>query len=143
MESLQKSALVEYSPQQMYDLVNNVAAYPDFLPWCSQARAEIEQPGITLATINIAHGSLKKSFTTRNELKEGEEIQMYLVKGPFKHLHGHWRFLPLPQRGCKILLNIEFQFSNRLISIALGPVFNQICNSLVDAFVKRAAQIYT
>ena len=143
MESLHKSALVKYSPQQMFNLVNDVPAYPRFLPWCSHATAETEQPGQTLATIDIAHGSLKQSFTTQNQLVEGSEIRMRLVKGPFKHLDGHWRFIALPQQGCKILLDIEFEFANRLISMALGPVFNHICNTLVDAFVKRAAQIYT
>ncbi|QEP41951.1 type II toxin-antitoxin system RatA family toxin [Ectothiorhodospiraceae bacterium BW-2] len=77
------------------------------------------------------------------QLVEESEIRMRLVKGPFKHLDGHWCFIALPQQGCQILLDIEFEFANRLISMALGPVFNPICHTLVDAFVKRAAQIYT
>ncbi len=142
MSVLHKTALVPYTPHQMFTLVNEVTAYPHFLPWCHSATAEWEGETTLRATIEIAHGALRKEFTTRNQLVIDQEIRMVLLEGPFKQLHGHWRFLPLADRGCKVVLDLDFEFSNRLVALAMGPIFNAICNSLVDAFVKQAQVQY-
>jgi len=126
----------------MFALVNDIGAYSEFLPWCRSSEV-IEQRGDELrATIDIAHGSLHKSFTTRNRLQQDKMIEMRLEEGPFKHLEGFWRFDVLGERACKVSLDLDFEFSNRLIGMAMGPIFSQIANSLVDAFSKRAVDVY-
>ena len=142
MTTINKSALVPYSAGEMFALVNDIGAYSQFLPWCRSSTI-IEQGEDELrATIEIAHGSLHKSFTTKNRLQQDKMIEMRLEQGPFKHLEGFWRFDVLGDRACKVSLDLDFEFSNRLIGMAMGPVFSQIANSLVDAFSKRAVDVY-
>ncbi|MDQ7017423.1 MAG: type II toxin-antitoxin system RatA family toxin [Gammaproteobacteria bacterium] len=142
MTTINRSALVPFSAAQMYALVNDIEAYPEFLPWCSgscilqQSESEIE------ATVELSKGQLKKAFTTRNRLSKNREIEMELVEGPFKRLHGCWRFDEIESLGCKISMQMEFEFSSRMMSMLVGPVFNQIAGSLVDAFCSRAKQVY-
>lgn len=126
----------------MFDLVADVASYPEFLPWCAAAHSESLTEDEDHASIEIARGRIRKSFTTRNILDRGRSIKMHLVEGPFRCLEGHWRFEPLGDAGCKVSLDMEFEFSSRMIEATLGRVFGEIANSLVDAFCKRAAQIY-
>ena len=142
MPTISKTALVPYTPQQMYALVNDVAAYQDFLPWCRSSELLSANEDEIRATIEIAHGSLSKSFTTRNRLQRNKMIEMRLEKGPFQHLDGFWRFDPLGEDACKVSLDLAFEFSNKLIGMALGPLFSQIANSLVDAFSRRAVDVY-
>ena len=127
----------------MYALVNDVASYPRFLPWC-RSSAVLSQSGNEMtASVEIARGALNKTFTTRNTLHKNKKIQIALVDGPFKTLHGAWTFTPLKHDGaCKIELDLEYKFDSGLMSIAARPVFNQIANTLVDAFSKRAVQVY-
>ena len=142
MTHINKSALVPYSAEQMYALVDNIPAYSEFLPWCQSAeelqRSETEVEG----SLFIAHSGLKKSFTTRNALDKPNSITMQLVEGPFKHLKGVWQFQPLGDEGCKITLDMDFEFSNRILSMTVGPVFNEMVNRLVDAFIERAPKVY-
>jgi len=126
----------------MFALVNDIGAYSQFLPWCRSSEIIEQQADELRATIEIAHGSLHKSFTTKNRLQQDKMIEMRLEQGPFKHLEGFWRFDVLGERACKVSLDLDFEFSNRLIGMAMGPIFSQIANSLVDAFSKRAVDVY-
>jgi ribosome-associated toxin RatA of RatAB toxin-antitoxin module len=122
--------------------VDEVPRYPDFLPWCGGARELSRDEDAVRASVDISHSGIKKSFTTLNRLQHHKMIEMQLVDGPFKHLHGFWRFETLSDTACKVSLDLEYEFSNKLLSLAVGPVFNQIANSLVDAFVARAEHLY-
>ena len=142
MTTIHREALVPYTPAQMYDLVNDIAAYPQFLPWCSAARVDDANDETMRATVCISKGGLNKSFTTQNRIHRNKMIEMRLVEGPFKHLEGFWRFEPIQDAGCKIAFDIDFEFSNALAKLALGAVFNQIANTLVDSFCQRAGVVY-
>lgn len=127
--------------EKMYALVNDVESYPQFLPWCSGASV-IEAGELTqTASIEISMASVKQQFTTRNQMQPGERIEMSLLDGPFSHLHGSWQFKPLGDLGCKVSLEVEFEFSSPVIAKSVGPVFSAICGSLVDAFCKRADSV--
>ena len=143
MPTISRSALVPYSPADMYALVDDIASYPSFLPWCTEARESHRDEDEVQATIRLSKGSLNKSFTTCNRLQHGKMIEMRLVEGPFKHLEGFWRFDQLEDgAACKVSLDLDFEFSNRIVGMAIGPVFNQVANTLVDAFVTRAREVY-
>ncbi len=142
MTVINRSALVPYSSEQMFQLVDGVEHYPDFLPWCKSTTVHERSGDELCATIEIAKAGIHKSFTTRNHNQKNKLIEMRLVEGPFKHLQGFWRFEALGNGACKVSLAIEFEFSSQLLSLTLGPVFSQICNSLVEAFVQRAREIY-
>lgn len=142
MSSVRRQALVPYSALEMFELVDAIETYPDFLPWCRSARVLSRSDDEVRATVEIAHGALHKSFTTLNRVQKGKMIEMRLVEGPFRHLEGYWRFDSLGERACKVTLDLEFEFSTRLIGLALGPVFSQVTGSLVDAFCKRAEQVH-
>lgn len=142
MAKIIKSALVRYSSQQMFDLVNDIDAYQDFLPWCGGSRVLQRQPASVQAQVEIAHGGLRKAFTTRNHLQPWREIRMELVDGPFRRLEGYWRFDDREGGRCRVSLDLNYEFSNRLIALALGPIFSQIVHSMVDAFSKRAGVVY-
>lgn len=142
MPNIHKSALVPYSATQMFALVDDIESYQQFLPWCRNSQVLSRGADEVRATIEIAHGSLRKAFTTRNRLQPGKMIEMRLEKGPFRHLEGFWRFDTLGESASKVSFDLDFEFSNRLVGLAMGPVFSQIANSLVDAFGKRAVQVY-
>jgi ribosome-associated toxin RatA of RatAB toxin-antitoxin module len=140
---IKRSALVNYSPAEMYALVNDVLRYPEFLPWCKSSELLSETDTEMEASIEIARGPLNKKFTTHNHLKKDQQIKIELVKGPFKALHGAWDFQPLKKaEACKIEFDLVFEFDSSLVSIAVKPVFTQIANSLVDAFTRRAVEVY-
>ena len=127
----------------MYALVNDVASYPGFLPWCRSSKVISQSANEMTASVEIARGALNQTFTTKNTLKKNKKIEISLVDGPFKALHGAWTFSALKHDGaCKIELDLEYKFDSGLVSIAARPVFNQIANSLVDAFSKRAVDVY-
>jgi ribosome-associated toxin RatA of RatAB toxin-antitoxin module len=140
---IKRSALVHYSPAEMYALVNDVAAYPKFLPWCKSSKVLSKTENEMIASVEIARGALNRTFTTKNTLHKNSKIKIQLVDGPFKMLDGDWRFHSLKKDdACKIELDLEFQFDSGLVSLAARPVFAQIANSLVDAFSKRAVEVY-
>lgn len=143
MREVDRSALVNFPARAMFDLVNDVARYPEFLPWCRNSEVLDESDAEMLARIEIARGGLNRSFTTRNRLAPPEKIEIELVEGPFRHLRGAWRFTPLNDEACKVSLHLEFRFASRVMEMMLGPVFNQICESMLDAFVKRANRVYS
>ena len=145
MKNIHKSVLIWYSPDEMFRLVTDVARYPEFLPWCDQARVIEHDAQGMLAEIGIRLGGIQQSFTTRNTHEEGRSVGMALVKGPFSNLQGTWRFVPVgdgAQRACKVELDLEYGFSSTTLAALVGPVFDKIAASLVDAFVKRAETVY-
>jgi ribosome-associated toxin RatA of RatAB toxin-antitoxin module len=142
MPAIERSALVPYSATEMYSLVDNVVAYPEFLPWCVDAKEWSRTDDEVQASIELRRGALHKAFTTRNRLQRNKMIEMRLVEGPFSHLEGFWRFDMLGENACKVSLDLEYEFASRLLKIAVGPVFNQIANTLVDAFCARAVDVY-
>jgi ribosome-associated toxin RatA of RatAB toxin-antitoxin module len=143
MPHIKRSALVHYSPAEMYQLVNNVADYASFLPWCRSSVVKSESDTGMLATVEIAKGVLNKTFTTNNRLLKDHRIELQLVDGPFKKLSGYWQFDPLKtENACKVNLELEFEFDSGLMSLAAKPIFTQIANSLVDSFCKRAVDVY-
>lgn len=142
MVEVNRSVLVGYTPAQMFALVERVEAYPRFLPWCGGASAQRPSTERTTATIHIHYRGIRQSFTTDNVLRAPESLEMRLVEGPFRSLDGHWRFTGLGDRGCKVELKLQYEFSSRMLEKLVGPVFNHIADRLVDAFAKRAEQVY-
>lgn len=145
MKTVSKSVLIWYRPEEMYALVTDVASYPQFLPWCDRARVlDLNDEGMT-AEVGIAIGGVRQTFVTRNLHTPARAVDMTLVRGPFSSLDGHWRFLALgdgSMRACKVELNLRYGFENLTLAKVVGPVFDRIAASLVDAFVKRAGQVY-
>ena len=142
MPLVERSALVTFTPAQMFALVNDVGRYPEFLPWCIAARAEQVTPAERLATVKVARGVLQAEFTTRNSLQPDTQIHMQLVHGPFRDLKGLWRFDALGAKGCKVQFRVEFEFKNRLTATAFNAIFETLCATIVDAFAQRAQKIY-
>ncbi len=142
MTTLHKSALVPYSAEQMYDLVNDVESYPEFLPWCASVKLLSQSRDHLTATLVISQCRFKQAFTTMNSMDEGRRIDMSLVEGPFKYLKGLWLFHPLEARGCEVSFHLEFEFANGLIEFAFGKAFSQLANSFLDAFCQRALERY-
>jgi ribosome-associated toxin RatA of RatAB toxin-antitoxin module len=142
LDSINRSALVPYTPQEMFRLVSDIESYPEFLPWCHAASILQQDVDEVRARIEFSVSGITKSFATRNRHQVNKMIEMHLVSGPFSRLSGCWRFDPLGDAGSKIALYLEYDFSNRMLGMVVGPVFNQIANSLVDAFHKRAVEIY-
>ncbi|HRX60667.1 MAG TPA: type II toxin-antitoxin system RatA family toxin [Candidatus Competibacter sp.] len=142
MATVKKSALVLYSAAEMYALVGDIEAYPRFLPWCRSSRVLSSNDDEVRATIEMVKGGIHKSFTTCNRMQRHKMIDIRLLEGPFKRLEGYWRFEPLRADASKVSLDMEFEFANHLLRMAVEPVFKQIANSLVDAFCKRAVDLY-
>lgn len=145
MKTVHKSVLIWYSAEEMFALVTDVAKYDEFLPWCDRAAVIALEPDGMKAEIGIAFGGIHQTFTTRNHHVPGREVRMKLVDGPFSNLDGCWKFTPLGQAGqraCKVTLELQYSFKSAALATVVGPVFDKIAGNLVDAFVKRAEQIY-
>lgn len=142
MALVEKSVLIERSAQQMFALVDHVEDYPRFLPWCSQTRVEFRDDKKTVATLHISYLSVKSHFTTENEKEIPFRMGLRLVDGPFRRLEGEWRFKPLAENACKIEFQLSYEFSSKIFEKIIGPVFSQITNTFVEAFVKRADEVY-
>lgn len=138
MHRIERSVLVPFSAQQMFDLVADVAAYPQFMPWCGGAQVLESSPVGMKAAIQIDFHGLKQSFTTRNSHQAPELIELRLVDGPFSALEGRWRFNPLAPDACKVIFELQYAFSSRTLEALIGPVFNRIAAGFIDAFVKEA-----
>ncbi len=139
---IQRSALLPYPAQALYDLVNDVARYPEFLPWCSKAEVMEVSETHMRAALTVAKGGVSQRFVTLNGLRGGERIEMQLQEGPFTQLHGIWDFKALNEKACKISLDLSFDYSGPLVKATLGPLFNQAANTLVDAFCQRAKELH-
>lgn len=139
---IQRSALLPYPAQALYDLVNDVASYPQFLPWCSAAQVlEVDDESMR-ASLTVAKASVSQRFTTHNRLQPGKAIEMHLEEGPFSQLQGVWEFKALGDKACKISLDLSFDYAGPLVKATLGPLFTQAANTMVDAFCQRAKQLY-
>jgi len=142
MSEVERSALVNFSAQQMYDLVNDVNRYSEFLPGCVSSKVLESTEQSMLALMELKKGPIKQAFTTRNTMVNGRSIDMKLQDGPFNYLHGRWSFRHLADDACKVEFDLNFEFSSRLVDVAFGRIFNELTSRLVDSFVARAEVIY-
>lgn len=142
MALVEKTVLIERSAAQMYELVDRCEDYPAFLPWCSQTEVKLRDAARTVATLHINYHAVKSSFTTENTKVFPQSMLIRLVDGPFRRLEGSWQFKALAEQACKIEFRLHYEFSSKLFEKIIGPVFSHIANTFVDAFVKRANQVY-
>jgi ribosome-associated toxin RatA of RatAB toxin-antitoxin module len=142
MRDVRRSALLPYSAQQVYGLVADVERYPEFLPWCTEVRILDASGDVVTVTLGLASGLARAHFTTRNRLEPGRALTMSLVDGPFDHLEGRWDFSPVADVGSRADLHVRFSTHGLVGALALGPAFEGICNHLVDAFARRARQVF-
>jgi ribosome-associated toxin RatA of RatAB toxin-antitoxin module len=142
MPQIERSSLVFYSAQQMFDLVNAIPDYPQFLPGCTSADILSQSDNEMVAKLQVSKAGIGQSFTTRNILHPHERIELQLVEGPFKRLQGNWHFSPINEHSCKVILRLEFEFTNRLVQFAFGKVFSELAAAMVNAFSQRAKVVY-
>jgi ribosome-associated toxin RatA of RatAB toxin-antitoxin module len=141
VKKISRSAIVEHTAGELYALVEDIESYPRFLPWCLEAQI-LEKNSFVTAKITAGMSGLRQSFTTRNENRPGESIDMRLVEGPFKHFAAQWRFAPLAAHACRIEFSLEYEFSSRVLAKALEPLFERIADTMVSAFAKRSDEIH-
>lgn len=139
---IERSALVGFSPGQMYELVRDVPSYPQFLSWCTSAAVIEESEGSQEASLEISLAGLKQSFTTRNSLVPPYRIDIQLVSGPFRQLEGRWTFEPVGDAGSRVSVSLTFAVASRLLAGALERGFARVADRLVDDFCRRAEQVY-
>lgn len=145
MSHVAKSVLLPFTSEQMYALVEGVEAYPQFLPWCASSQVHARTPDSTEASIELNFKGIRQTFTTLNRNDPGHSIHLALLRGPFRSLTGHWQFLALGERGnvgCKVSLQLDYEFSNAAIVALIGSAFDRIAAGLLDAFVNRAFAVY-
>lgn len=142
MAQISRSALVPYSAEQMYRLVNDVDAYPEFLPGCTGSRVLDNSGDQMTAAVDVSKAGISKTFTTRNTLISNQSILMQLVDGPFRKLTGGWHFTSLGDDACKVELSLDFEFTNMLVEMAFGRIFKELANNMVQAFSQRAKEVY-
>jgi ribosome-associated toxin RatA of RatAB toxin-antitoxin module len=142
VQRVKRSVLVSYSAAQMFALVDDVERYPEFLPWCGAAQVLEQHDAGKTARIDIDFHGVKAHFTTDNANFPPERIVITLNDGPFKHLHGEWRFRPLAADAAKVEFELAYEFANGLIEAIVGPVFNHIAGTFIDAFVRRAEKLH-
>lgn len=142
MAVVEKSVLIERTPAQMFELVDQVEDYPKFLPWCGGIDLHERTDTTTVATIHISYHGLKSHFATANTKQAPSRMDMVLKDGPFKRMDGSWRFVALGDTACKIEFRLHYEFSSAMLEKVLGPVFNHIANTFVESFVKRAQVVY-
>ena len=142
MREVRRSALLPYSATQIYELVADVRRYPEFLPWCTSAALSAEEGEYATATLGLARGLVRGSFTTRNRHQPARSVEMQLIEGPFSLLEGRWDFWPIGEAGVRVELVVRFATRGVFGMLTLEPVFEQICNQLVDAFARRAKQVF-
>ncbi len=142
MATVKKIVLIEFTPAQMFDLVDRCEDYPKFLPWCGGSEVHGRDEKVTKATLHINYHGIKSHFSTENDKEYPRHMHIRLTDGPFTHLDGSWDFIALGDAACKVEFNLHYEFSSRIIEKAVGPVFSHIANTFVDSFVKRAGQVY-
>ena len=142
MNTLKRSAVVPYSARQMFELVNNIEDYPRFLPWCGKSEILSRTEEEVIAELEISWKGMHKRFSTRNRLFPYSSMEISLVKGPMKQMQGKWEFIAVSDTACKVLLDLEFEFAGGIFDMLFQPVFQSKANSLVDAFCKRAVELY-
>jgi ribosome-associated toxin RatA of RatAB toxin-antitoxin module len=139
---IDKTALVMHPAERMFHLVNDVARYPEFLPWCARTEIHEQSDEHIIASMDIAKGGIRHRVTTRNQLESSQTIDITLVEGPFRNLAGRWHFKLLSEHACKVILTLEFEFTGSLARMTFGQVFSQAANTMVDAFCRRADELY-
>ena len=137
-----RSAIVECSPRQVYDLVEDIESYPEFLPWCMAAHVRERAAGRTVATIEVGMPGIRQSFTTENANAPGKSIDMRLLEGPFRRFEAHWRFAALGTAATSIEFAIAYEFADRILATALAPLFEHIAVTMVAAFTRRTESTY-
>ncbi len=142
MITVERNALVGHGVQDLYSLVEDVEAYPEFLPWCSAAEVHSRVGSQAVVSLQIRYRGVRQRFTTRNTFTAGERIEMTLIDGPFRSLDGVWRFVPLDRQACRVELTLAYELGSPLLARVMGPTFNEIANTLVDAFVRRADTLH-
>ena len=142
MRHVKRSALVPYTSREMFVIVDDVEAYPEFLGWCKSSFVHERTDEVVQATLELQKGAMSNKFTTRNERSEFDSIDISLVGGPFRHLKGGWTFTELGDDGSKVALNLDFEFESMLVDMMFGAFFEDTCNALVDGFTRRAVQIF-
>ena len=142
MPQISRSALVPFSAEHMYKLVNDVISYPSFLPGCVGSRIISHSSDEMTASVEVSKAGISKTFITKNALEDNKRIQMQLVEGPFRTLSGGWQFIPLSADACKIEFHLDFEFTNKLIELAFGKIFKELANNMVQAFTSRAKVVY-
>ena len=143
MAQVEKTVLVPHSAAEMFVLVDAPERYPEFLPWCGGVDLKLRNETRTVATLHIDYHHIKQNFTTENTKTFPTLMDIRLVHGPFRHLEGIWKFVPLAEDACKIEFKLHYEFSSHLLEKLIAPVFSHIANTFVDAFVERAEQVYT
>jgi ribosome-associated toxin RatA of RatAB toxin-antitoxin module len=141
MKRISRSAIVDCSAEAFYGLVEDIEAYPSFLPWCAAAQVRERTPGRTVATLTLAAKGLRQAFTTENANQPGRAIDMRLLEGPFKRFGAHWRFTPLSPAAAKVEFSLEYEFASRVIAALLSPLFSRMADDTVTAFSRRAASL--
>ncbi len=142
MRRVERTAIVPYTPEQMFDLVVDVESYPEFLPWCEGAELRSSSENEIVGGMTLGIKGINATFVTRNVLQRPAVMNMVLEEGPFKVLEGVWNFDALGDKGCKVSLHIDFEFESTMQDMLLGGSFELICNKLIDAFSGRAKQVY-
>ena len=142
MKRIRRSSLVPFSARQMFSLVDDIPRYPEFLPWCSDSEVLSREPGRVLARLEISKGSFRKILTTTNRMEPYSGIYMVLKEGPFSMFEGNWTFAELREDACKVELDLQCEFANPVMSVILSPLFEDIGNTMVDAFSRRAESVY-
>lgn len=142
MPIINRSTIVPYSTEQMYQLVNDIKSYPEFLPWCARSAILSESEDEVRATLILSYKGLQKAFTTCNRLQKNKIIEIRLVDGPLSQLEGFWRFETLSKTSSRVILDLEFEIAHKLFNLPFQAIFHQIANSLVDAFIERADKVY-
>lgn len=142
MKRIARSAIVEHAAEVLYALVERIEDYPQFLPWCREARVHERSAARTVATLTVGLKGLRYAFTTENANLPPSAIDLRLREGPFRHFAAHWRFTPLGERAARIDFSMEYEFAGRVISRALGPLFETIADTMVEAFKRRADELH-
>ncbi len=142
MKTIKHTAKVHFTSEQMYKLVNDIARYPEFLPWCKASKIIRQTAEHIEASLTVKTAGLEKSFTTRNALIENECMTLQLIEGPFKHFLGVWEFIPLGEQQCEVSFRMEFEFNSKLLAMVAEKVFIHIADTMVQAFVRRAEALY-
>lgn len=135
-----KSALLPYAAEQLFDLVNDIEAYPHYMEGCTAARVLLAEPGLVEARLELSRGGITQAFATRNRLERPQAIVMELLEGPFRRFGGRWQFQALAPEACKVSLDLQFELDSQLASLAAGKLFEGVALNLVDALCRRAHQ---
>ena len=142
MKRVARSAIVEHSAEALYALIEDIESYPEFLPWCREAKVRTRDADRTVATLSVGLRGIRQSFTTENRNEPGRTIRMKLVEGPFKRFAAGWHLVPLGTHAARAEFSMEYEFSSRVLAKVLEPLFNHIADTMVDAFVRRADALY-